>query len=122
MSKRIMNEVICSAEDNDLKIYYQDTDSIHINDEDIVKLKDIYESKYNRQLIGKNMGQFHSDFNMKVKGKDINNIVSTGLIMLGKKSYIDRLRGEDKEGNYYYDYHIRLKGINEDAIKLKIKD
>jgi hypothetical protein len=121
MSKRIMNEVICTAEDNNLKIYYQDTDSIHINDEDIVKLKDIYESKYNRQLIGKNMGQFHSDFKMEVKGKDINNIVSTGLIMLGKKSYIDRLRGEDKEGNYYYDYHIRLKGINEDAIKLKIK-
>ena len=26
MSKRIMNEVMCLAEDNDLKIYYQDTD------------------------------------------------------------------------------------------------
>jgi hypothetical protein len=121
MSKRIMNEVICSAEDNNLNIYYQDTDSIHINDEDIKKLSNIYESKYNRQLIGKKMGQFHSDFNMKVKGKEINNIVSTGLIMLGKKSYIDRLRGEDKEGNYYYDFHIRLKGINEEAINLKVE-
>lgn len=118
MSKRIMNEVICSAEDNDLKIYYQDTDSIHINDEDIVKLKTIYESKYNRQLIGKNMGQFHSDFSMK----GYKNIVSTGLIMLGKKSYIDRLRGEDENGDYHYDYHIRLKGINNEAIKLKLKD
>lgn len=117
MSKRIMNEVICSAEDNNLKIYYQDTDSIHINDEDISKLKDIYEKKYNRKLIGKNMGQFHSDFSMK----GYNNIVSTGLIMLGKKSYIDRLRGEDENGNFHYDYHIRLKGINNEAIKLKIK-
>lgn len=117
MSKRIMNEVICTAEDNNLKIYYQDTDSIHINDEDIKKLKDIYEKKYNRELIGKNMGQFHSDFSMK----GYKNIVSTGLIMLGKKSYIDRLRGEDENGNYNYDYHIRLKGINNEAIQLKIK-
>jgi len=115
-----MNEVICTAEDNNLNIYYQDTDSIHIKDEDIKKLSEIYENKYNRVLIGKGMGQFHSDFNMKVEGVEIKNIVSTGLIMLGKKSYIDKLRGEDKEGNYYYDYHIRLKGINTEAIELKI--
>jgi hypothetical protein len=121
MSKRIMNEVICTAEDNNLNIYYQDTDSIHIEDKDIKKLCEIYENKYNRVLIGKKMGQFHSDFKLKVEGVKINNIVSTGLIMLGKKSYIDRLRGEDKEGNYYYDYHIRLKGINTEAIELKIK-
>lgn len=122
MSKRIMNEVICTAEDNNLNIYYQDTDSIHINDEDIKKLSEIYQNKYNRVLIGKGMGQFHSDFKMKVEEKEIKNIVSTGLIMLGKKSYIDKLRGEDENGNFHYDYHIRLKGINEEAIKLKIKD
>jgi hypothetical protein len=29
MSKRIMNEVMCLAEDLKLKIYYQDTDSMH---------------------------------------------------------------------------------------------
>lgn len=121
MSKRIMNEVICTAEDNNLNIYYQDTDSIHINDEDIKKLTEIYENKYNRNLIGKGMGQFHSDFDLKVEGIKIKNIVSTGLIMLGKKSYIDKLRGEDEENNYYYDYHIRLKGINKEAIELKIK-
>ena len=125
MSKRIMNEVICTAEDNNLKIYYQDTDSIHINDEDITKLKDIYESKYNRELIGKNMGQFHSDFDIKIKkdGKEIkvNNIVSKGLIMLGKKSYIDKLEGLGEDGIIYNDYHIRLKGINNEAIQLKIK-
>jgi len=122
MSKRIMNEVICTAEDNNLNIYYQDTDSIHINDEDIKKLSEIYENKYNKVLIGKGMGQFHSDFKMEVKDKQIKNIVSTGLIMLGKKSYIDKLRGEDENGNFHYDYHIRLKGINEEAIKQKIKD
>jgi hypothetical protein len=121
MSKRIMNEVICTAEDNNLKIHYQDTDSIHINDEDIKKLSNIFKDKYNRDLIGKKMGQFHSDFKMEVEGVDIKNIVSTGLIMLGKKSYIDKLRGEDKDGNYYYDYHIRLKGINQAAINHLLK-
>lgn len=30
MSKRIMNEVICLAEDLKIKLFYQDTDSIHI--------------------------------------------------------------------------------------------
>ena len=29
MSRRIMNEVICLAEDLKIKIYYQDTDSMH---------------------------------------------------------------------------------------------
>ena len=30
MSKRIMNEVMTTAEDLDIEIYYQDTDSMHI--------------------------------------------------------------------------------------------
>ena len=30
ISKRIMNEVICTAEDYGIEIYYQDTDSMHI--------------------------------------------------------------------------------------------
>ena len=31
MSKRIMNKVFSSASDIDVKIYYPDTDSIHLN-------------------------------------------------------------------------------------------
>ena len=42
MSKRIMNEVMCLAEDNDLSIYYQDTDSMHIELDDIEKLGKIF--------------------------------------------------------------------------------
>jgi ribosomal protein S8 len=30
MSKRIMNEVMCTAEDLGIEIFYQDTDSMHI--------------------------------------------------------------------------------------------
>ena len=38
MSKRIMNRVFGSAPDIGVKIYYQDTDSIHLNYEDVDKV------------------------------------------------------------------------------------
>ena len=41
MSKRIMNEVMCLAEDINLKMYYQDTDSIHISYDQVEILEKI---------------------------------------------------------------------------------
>ena len=114
MSKRIMNEVICLAEDNDLNIYYQDTDSIHIEDKDIKLLEQLFKKQYDRDLIGNDMGQFHSDFELKGADK---NIVATDSVFLGKKSYIDKLVGEDKDGNIVDGYHYRMKGIPSKAIK-----
>jgi len=46
MSKRIMNEVMCLAEDEGVDIYYQDTDSMHLNDCDIDKLSSSFKSRY----------------------------------------------------------------------------
>ena len=80
MSKRIMNEVMCLAEDNRIEIYYQDTDSMHIKDEDILKLSNKFNEEYKRELIGKKLGQFHSDFNLN----GCENVISTEFIMLGK--------------------------------------
>ena len=97
MSKRIMNELMCLAEDNNIILYYQDTDSIHIEDDDIKNLEKIYNDKYGRELIGKSMGQFHSDFVMK----GAKNIISTKLITLGKKSYCDVLEGYKLETKKY---------------------
>ena len=121
MSKRIMNEVMCLAEDLNLLMYYQDTDSIHIEDNSIKILEEAYKTKYNRDLIGSNMGQFHSDFNdvFSINGEKIkvDNVVSKKLIILGKKSYIDELEGIDKDGNIHKNYHVRMKGISYDAIE-----
>lgn len=121
MSKRIMNEIICLAEDLNLMIYYQDTDSIHIEDKSIKILEEEFKKLYNRELIGTEMGQFHSDFNDKfnINGEiiKVNNVVSKKLIILGKKSYIDELEGTDKEGNKHINYHIRMKGIPGEAIE-----
>tara|TARA_R110000772_G_scaffold64009_2_gene143106 strand:- start:836 stop:4249 length:3414 start_codon:yes stop_codon:yes gene_type:complete len=113
MSKRIMNELICLGQDNNCKIYYTDTDSIHIEDSDIKKLEKLYLQKYKKVLVGKNMGQFHSDFELKGATK---NIYSTKLIALGKKCYLDMLRGEDDDGNIIYGTHIRMKAISPIAI------
>lgn len=107
MSKRIMNEVMCLADDNNIKLYYQDTDSIHIKDKDIKTLSDAFTVKYDRELIGKNMGQFHSDFDIK----GCKDIISRRAIFLGKKSYIDELEGTNENGEKVVDYHIRMKGI-----------
>ena len=108
MSKRIMNEVMSCAEDNGIQLMYQDTDSIHLPDCDIEKLTTRFEEKYNRKLIGKSLGQFHSDFNVE----GCKNVVATKSIFLGKKCYIDQLLGDGQK----IDYHIRLKGIPNQVI------
>lgn len=114
MSKRIMNEVMCLAEDIGVDIYYQDTDSTHTPVKDIPRLKEAYFKKYGRELEGNEMGQFNCDFESdKLKGK----IRSVESVFLGKKCYVDKLQG-DEEG--VYDYHIRMKGVSGDAIADKL--
>ena len=116
MSKRIMNEVMCLADDLKIDIFYQDTDSMHIRDEDIPKLASAFKNLYNRDLIGKHFGQFHSDFELVKELPDgtkfeCDNVVARRSIFLGKKCYIDELVGTDNEGNDFVGHHIRMKGI-----------
>lgn len=120
-SKRKMAEVMCLAEDNKIDIYYTDTDSMHLPDASVSRLSVLYKEKYNRELIGKDCGQFHCDFSTKnkhyIKGS---NIVSTEFICLGKKIYIDRLcvPCRDESGKEYNaeEFHIRMKGVNNKAV------
>ena len=62
MSKRIMNEVIYLAEDLGINVYYQDTDSIHIENDKIELLEREFKKKYGRNLRGGELDQFHPDF------------------------------------------------------------
>ena len=109
MSKRIMNEIMCLAEDLGIEIYYQDTDSMHIFKDDLKRLSEAFKNKYHRELIGNNMGQFHSDFD-PVKGKES---YAKATIILGKKAYIDLLENEDKEEMAQF----RLKGIPKNTLQ-----
>jgi len=118
-SKRIMNEVMCLAEDNNIEIFYQDTDSMHLKDNDIPILSKIFKETYGRELKGKGLGQFHPDFKLS---KGTTNIVSVKSIFLGKKCYIDKLEGIKKNGEKETGFHIRMKGIPEKCIDYVVKN
>jgi len=126
MSKRIMNEVFDVANTHKLPIYYTDTDSIHLNYDDVPTLEKEFSKEHNRVLTGKNLGQFHIDFDMKDKdgndrqgkGEEIYAIQSC---FLGKKTYYDKLESKDKDGNTIHAYHIRMKGITKEGITHQAK-
>ena len=113
MSKRIMNEVMCLAEDNAIPIFYQDTDSMHLYEKDVPRLAELFKQEHGRELIGKQLGQFHSDFATIVKGGKMP--VAIRSIFCGKKSYIDMLR--DDKGNI--GFHARMKGVPMESIAFK---
>ena len=113
VSKRIMNEVMCLAEDLGIEIYYQDTDRMHIEYDKVDYLDEEFTKKYNRKLIGSGMGNFHTDFEPA-------NAYCVRHISLGKKMYLDVL--EFAESPAYglsltspdklsRKNHIRMKGI-----------
>ena len=107
MSKRIMNEVMTTAEDLDIKIFYQDTDSMHIEKSRLNDLSDEYKRRFKRDLIGKNLGQFHNDFD-ELDGE----VWAYQSIFNGKKCYIDMLKNDNgKEA-----IHNRAKGVSLDTI------
>mgnify|MGYP001593031573 CR=1 FL=1 len=112
MSKHIMNEVICLAEDAEIKIYYQDTDSMHIENDGVERLNDLFVEKYNHQLIGEKLGQFHCDFDTKTfkidEGAPLP--ISIESYFIGKKTYIDKIM-HIHEGIEKIGHHIRCKGI-----------
>ena len=121
MSKRIMNEVFDVCNTNDYAIYYTDTDSLHMNYEDVSKFEQKFQEDYDRNITGKQLGQFHIDFDMKDEdgndrqGKN-QEIYSTNAIFLGKKAYIDKLESKDKDGNIINDYHVRMKGCTDEGM------
>ncbi len=112
-SKRIMNELFNTANDNNMNIYYTDTDSLHCDFDDIQLLAEKYEAEYNKKLIGKQLEQFHTDFDLDGAATEI---IATKSIFLGKKSYMDVLEAKDVKGKTVTGYHIRLKGITEQGL------
>ena len=114
MSKIIMNKVFSCADDCDINMYYQDTDSIHLNYDDVDKLENRHNAKYGSELVGEELGNFHIDFSMGNVKSEIYAIESS---FLGKKTYTDILEPTDKDGNTINSEHIRMKGIPTPCIK-----
>ena len=124
MSKRIMNEVMCLAFDEGCHIYYQDTDSVHIEANDLPHLEEAFEQKYHRPLRGNALGQFHSDFpkfkelkDGKLKDRDeVPWSIESYFVM--KKLYVDKL--QDSTGEIQY--MRRGKGLTQESINIKAEE
>jgi hypothetical protein len=102
MSKRIMNEVFQVANDNNIEIFYQDTDSLKMFTEDVKRLSEAFKTKYDKDLLGKNLGQFKDEYN---------DIFCDTFIATGKKFYYSNdLKGDKAK--------ISSKGI---PLKLLLK-
>ena len=122
MSKRIMNEVMCLAYDIGCHIFYQDTDSVHVFKDDLGKLEKAYMEKYGRELKGKNLCQFHSDFPEIPNGTKDEVPVSIHSIFIAKKIYLDVLTDSiyldvltDSSGKIHFMF--RGKGLTQESIK-----
>ena len=109
MSKRIMNEVMCLAEDLNIKIYYQDTDSMHIEHDKLHILAEEFKKIYGRELIGENkIGCFHNDFD------ELKDAYCVEHISCGKKIYCDVLANDKGESALHY----RMKGAPQRSIQI----
>ena len=109
-----MNKVFSCADDCDIQVYYQDTDSIHLNYDDVPKIVDRYKDKYGLELVGEDLGNFHVDVDLYGATSEIYAVES---LFLGKKTYIDILESTDKHGKTINSEHIRMKGIPTPCIK-----
>ena len=108
-SKRIMNEVFNIANNNKIPIYYTDTDSMHLPFNKVSKLERKFKEFYKRNLNGKNLCEFHIDFNLEGATGEI---YASKSLFLGKKCYIDILEGKNEKGELIKGNHIRMKGVN----------
>ena len=64
MTKRIMNKVLSCADDCNIKIYYQDADSVHLNYDDVDKIVEIYMQTNDQELVCDGFGNSHVYFSM----------------------------------------------------------
>ena len=109
-----MNKVFRCADDCDIQIYYQGTDSIHLNYGDVDTVVKRYKEEYGSELVGESLGNFHIDFSMDNSNSETYAIES---LFLGKKTYIDILVSTGKDGRTISSEHSRMKGVPTPCIK-----
>ena len=116
MSKRIMNEVMVTAQEIGCSVYYQDTDSAHLDYQQLPQLCQEYQQRYHRELRGKNLGQFqvdNKDLNDYLNEEDriVNDITCDYAIYLSKKLYYEQMIGKTEQGQERHADYYRSKGI-----------
>jgi len=111
---------MCLDDDIENSIYYTDTDSVHIPAKNLSRLAALYKQKYGKDLIGKDLGQFHSDFSAGEHGippSKNTEIFAIKSIFIGKKIYLDKLLYRDRRDNKLkICLHRRAKGSDSDQV------
>ena len=121
MARRLIGRVMALGEDMEELhpelcpgIFYTDTDSMHIRTDLLAVLEEAFKEKYGYEIKGKEMGQFHIDFdapkNFK-KGEFVKGADESWFI--AKKIYADRLLGSQGSVGY----HKRMKGVPGDLVE-----
>ena len=121
-SKVLMNHVIKSAENVGCVILYTDTDSFHIEKSKIPELVKEYKKLFNKELIGKQLTQFETDFTPIYVNDAKYPQYSTKFLSPGLKWYMDDL--EHVENNIISNIksqHIRNKGLDKVNVEYYIK-
>lgn len=109
-SKLIMLKVLYLADELGIKIFYTDTDSVHLVYKDLLKI-----IEHDPNLTGKNLGQFHTDYKMD---GNYDLVFGIAKIALNKKEYCVILEGINSEtGEIKREEVFRYKGLKEEAIK-----
>ena len=103
-------------------IYYTDTDSVHVLGKIVEEAKAIFKERYDYEMEGKGLCQFHNDFDIpsnfikedKEKGIPAEQVVGSNEFWgTGKKAYSDHLIGDQgSEGD-----HTRLKAVPSECIQ-----
>jgi len=127
-SKRIMNRLHKIAHDMDIPIFYMDTDSMHLLNDDVIRMSETYKTRHSNinggELIGKKLGQFHNDFNLKAIGPvelgkfKSADVRSEEFIAYGKKCYLHKLTAPSlsHEGVNVKSHSFAMKGFTESSI------
>lgn len=123
-SKRIMNQVMCLAEDHGCIIFYQDTDSMHLRASDKKKLAEEYDKKYPElggllaeDGVPEKLGRFHGDF-APIDGE---RPISIESVYVGKKMYVDKLIVENRP-DISPKFHVRMKGVPTSVVENRARE
>ena len=112
-SKIIVNDVFNVMTAIGAEALYTDTDSIHVHKKDIPAIAQKYRDIYGKELIGKQMGQFHDDF-QKYKPKEYSKYQLEEL----KQTFIKY--GKKIEANRVEEIQEKIKGFGNSLVIAKI--
>ena len=146
-SRKIMRQVMNIAKNKNIQIFYQDTDSIQLEKDNVKIISEEFEKLYNQRLLPKGyningfkmsteelkennlttndieglMGNFHPDYET-LASKGILNEIGVEGIFLGKKLYCIKTKPvkDDEFEKTGYAYHIRMKGVPNKTIEYYI--